>query len=144
MTRSLWEMSALLICISNENVNFLGWWRTSIIESLKAFIHLFIQQALTECPPLCGDRKGKHSSCASPYSQYCASTSLLRPGSWFSTLQAIPQHNLDVLQFSSIYLKSLPGDSVWSHRVRVNPTRLTPPTSDANQTSRLFISCASY
>lgn len=96
-----------------------------ITESFKACIHLFIQQALTECQPLCGDHKGKHSSCTSSYSQYCATTSL--PDFWFSTLQAIPQNELDILQFSSIHLKSLPGDSVWPNRVRVSLTRLTPP-----------------
>lgn len=109
-----------------ENTQILKVWKHSFIYSFNK--HLL---SANHC-------KGKHSSCASSYSRYCVTTSLLTPGFWFSTLQAIPQHELDVLQFSSIHLKSLPGDSVRSNRVRVSPTRLTPPTSDGNQTSRFL------
>lgn len=90
-------------------------------ESLKAFIHSFIQPTLIEYQPLCGDCKGKHCPVCLLTLNIVLQLHFRHQMCGFSTLQAILQHQLGVLQFNSIYLESynLHRDWIRSHRLRV-------------------------
>lgn len=140
MTRSLLEMSPLLVRISNANISFLGQRRMCpVTESLKPFIHSFRKHLLSvnccvgtvkeSIPLLC---LLTLKTIIHLYFQYrCMGFSYFKK---FCNTSQVSYNLIQATSHPTIYLELVldPTGQV------VSPIRLTCPTSDTNKESRLL------